>query len=189
MQTPNLQSQSDEQLLALWYEGNAGACEEFFHRYASRFGAFFVKRGVPHDCTDDVLQLGFMRLHKELHRYDPHRAALPWVFVILRNVCYDWLRHQVRDWKRTTELNEDKATGECRSADGHKEVDLDVLQTCIERLTEKQRVLVQLRITEGLSFREIAQRTGKTEVALRKQYQRIVASLREFLNEEEVSHT
>lgn len=51
----------------------------------------------------------------------------------------------------------------------------------LERLPEDMRQLLLSRTVEGLSYREIAARTDRTEAALRIHYVRALRKLREFL--------
>lgn len=179
MDTP----ETDEALLVAWYAGDGLACQEFYRRHAPRLAAFFRRRGVPTDCVDDVLQLAFLKIHRELDRFDPNQPALPWIFVIARNVCFDWLRAHVRQTARTAS---DSALDHAQ-APVAREADAD-LEQALGELTPQQRELVTLRVEEGLSFREISARSGRTEVSLRKQFQRIVSSLRNaFASKEEAN--
>jgi RNA polymerase sigma-70 factor (ECF subfamily) len=56
-------------------------------------------------------------------------------------------------------------------------------RACLARLPEKQRLAVQLRIDEGLSFREVAEASGSTEGAARVNYHHGIRKLREMLEE------
>jgi RNA polymerase sigma-70 factor (ECF subfamily) len=51
----------------------------------------------------------------------------------------------------------------------------------LERLPEKQRLSVQLRIDEGLSFREIGEIIGSSEGAARVNYFHGIRRLRELM--------
>ena len=55
----------------------------------------------------------------------------------------------------------------------------------LEKLPEKQRLAVELRIDEGLSFREVGEVIGSSEGAARVNYHHGVKKLRDWLSEDE----
>jgi RNA polymerase sigma-70 factor (ECF subfamily) len=50
-------------------------------------------------------------------------------------------------------------------------------------LPEKQRLAVQLRVDEGLSFREVGELIGSSEGAARVNYHHGIRKLREWMND------
>jgi RNA polymerase sigma factor (sigma-70 family) len=56
------------------------------------------------------------------------------------------------------------------------------LAAALEQLPDDMRELLQTRVIDGLDYREIARRTGRTEGALRVHYVRALRKLRELLD-------
>jgi RNA polymerase sigma-70 factor (ECF subfamily) len=57
------------------------------------------------------------------------------------------------------------------------------MQAAIERLSRTQREVFVLRVTEGLSYREIADVADTTERAARVHYHNAMRAIKEFLHE------
>jgi RNA polymerase sigma-70 factor (ECF subfamily) len=57
------------------------------------------------------------------------------------------------------------------------------VRAAMDRLTETQRAVFTLRVTEGLSYREIADVVETTEGAARVHYHNAVRMVKEYLDE------
>jgi RNA polymerase sigma-70 factor (ECF subfamily) len=57
------------------------------------------------------------------------------------------------------------------------------LTAALDGLTETQRAVFTLRVSEGMSYREIAEVVGTTEGAARVHYHNAMRSVKEFLHE------
>jgi len=57
------------------------------------------------------------------------------------------------------------------------------MQTAVARLTKTQREVFLLRVTEGLSYKEIAGVAGTTEGAARVHYHNAMRAIKELLDE------
>ena len=98
--------------------------------------------------------------------------------VTCRTVLLDELRRQATERKILKEL----ARGLCRSysqIDPAKVVDVgDLVEFLLDKLEPSEREILRLHYAEGLTFADIAQRLGRSEVAIRKAHQRILVELR-----------
>lgn len=174
----DLQDLSDEQLLDAYFRGDAEGFEVFFKRHFRKVVGYNISRGAPPAEAAEIAQEVFTKLHKNIHYYDPSKPALPWFFTIVKNTWRDWLRHRQRH--QTTEILVDSIPEpqgleiETRM----REATRDTAQLFLDLLTEDQRAVVEFRVFEDLPFSEIAARTGKSEVATRKIFERALTSIR-----------
>ena len=53
----------------------------------------------------------------------------------------------------------------------------------LKSMKEKERSLFKMRNVEEFSFKEISIKLGKSEVSLRKSYQRILSSIKNIVSE------
>ncbi len=65
------------------------------------------------------------------------------------------------------------------TTDSHEEV--EAIVAALARLSAEDRELVQLKIYAGLTFREIAQVTGRPQATVATRYRRALDSLRPWL--------
>jgi RNA polymerase sigma-70 factor, ECF subfamily len=103
-----------------------------------------------------------------------------WLLRIARNLCVDRLRRP-----RLLTLPLEDLTDASRLLSPADEMDRTAMrylvETAMDRLPEEYRVALVLRDVQGLSAREAAEVTGKTEVAFRSQHQRARKALRDAL--------
>jgi len=150
---------------------------EWIHaRFAPVVHGVLVAR-VRHADVEDLLQEVFMRVQERLSEIrDP--AALPgWIVSIARNLATDHLRRQSTEL-RTEPLEEDAASTE--SGDGGEELRRTVSRRLAE-LPEAYRETLVLRLIEGLTGPEIAERTGLGSASVRVNLCRGMAMLRPLL--------
>ena len=172
---------SDEALLDQYFVGNARAFEHFFRRHSGRVIAYALSKGLPIDAAKDASQEAFLRLHRSIHRYERGRPALPWFFTIVHHCIVDTMRKG-----RPAAAFAEGAIDALPLASPDTEVagSLDV-GTLLVRLPDDQRQLVRLRVFDELSFREISLATGRTEVSLRKAFERARRTLKKALGRED----
>jgi RNA polymerase sigma-70 factor, ECF subfamily len=108
--------------------------------------------------TNDVVQEAFIRLWKNLHRYNPSVKFTTWLYSIVTNLCYDKLRS--RKARRTFEDTDSSLLASLTTEDNPgQSLDNAELATLIGVLTEElspaQKMIFILRDIEGLSVREV----------------------------------
>ena len=120
----------------------------------------------------DVAQMVFLRVWKEIHRYDDKYSFNTWLYRIATNLSIDFLRsarsrekahgatlHLVREREEST------AAGATRSAEDRELARL--FETVSGRLSEKQKAAFVLREMEDLDTKEIAEILGCGESTVR----------------------
>jgi len=117
------------------------------------------------DQADDVVQESYLRAFTY---FDSFRGgdARAWLFSIVRNTCYTWLRKN-RAQELMTEFDETLHSSIDSGSDAEtqqvKRADSQMVREALEKLPAEFREVLVLREMEGLSYNEIA---GVTGVAL-----------------------
>jgi RNA polymerase sigma-70 factor (ECF subfamily) len=151
-----MQDLSDEALMMRLKNGDLRAFEGLYDRHAPRLRRYFQQR-QPARC-EDLMQECFMRL---LERRDQFRDQpfLPWLYVMARHLWIDdYRKHKSRNLSIDVEVAVD-------------------VSDFLSELTPEQRQLVEDRYFAGLSFEELAQKYGSSEVSLRKKLSRLLKVL------------
>ncbi|HKW39812.1 MAG TPA: sigma-70 family RNA polymerase sigma factor [Gemmatimonadales bacterium] len=136
------------------------------------------------DEAEEVVADVFVQVWRHVDQHDARRGPLvPWVLSIARNRALDALRRRRRWWRKTERWREAQAAEPVEmervahesSIPGwplHREV-----HAALAELPEEQRRVVTLSYFEGLSHREIAQRTnqplGTVKTRLRMAHQKL----------------
>lgn len=179
MAEPRSETPTDEELLNAYFQGEGGAYDAFFKRHFGRIVGFIIKNGIAPSDASDVAQEVFAKLHRSIHLYERGRPALPWFLTIAKNTCYDWRRRH-KKFETQTELDENLEATRKDDADA-RESRVSSMNEKLARLTEEQRVVVLKRVGDELSFKEIGESTGKSEVAARQMFQRALRTLRKLV--------
>lgn len=178
-----LKDLSDEELMALYQEGNAQAFTELFGRYEGLLYNFFLRRLRDPGLCEDLYQKAFLNLHKARDRYDAGLKFRPWFFTIAYNLYRDELKRRsaVRE-----ELGEgmESAPAPAEAAPEAEALGLETsrrVREAVAALPEVQREVIELSRFEGLSYAEIGRVTGRTENAVKQAAHRAFEGLREKL--------
>jgi len=143
-----------------------------------------ARLGSVEDAAD-VTQLVFMRAWSALPSYTSGKAPFAaWLFRIARNAATDHRRATrplvALDDADPFERNEasDPLAAALASERAAR------LRTLIGELSQEKQELLALRFAAGLSSREIAAATGKSEAAVKKQLTRTLGALKEHYRDE-----
>lgn len=183
----SLSALSDEKLMEIYQQGNDGAFEILYGRHSARVYGFLKTRFQDKGAVDDAFQLTFLKLHQARAQFDPAFPFAPWLFSICRSALAQQLRKTKRNREDSSpeselELLAVAAAGEaqCITAGASSEATLPPARDrlALDRLSEDQRMAVELRYFEELPFDEIARRLEKSEGNIRQLVSRGVRKLR-----------
>ena len=142
-----------------------------------------VRRGLPPDRVDDVVQDVLLTLHRARHTYDPGRSFSAWVVTISQRRAIDIMRQRGRHDRREVHapVEYEGYAGEDDGAD--REIALDrqgkALEAALSTLPPGQRQAIEALALRQMSLDEAAGATGKTKGALKVNLHRALKSLRE----------
>ena len=109
----------------------------------------------------DIVQETFVRLWKNIHRYDHTIKFTTWMYTIVSNLCYDSLRsrkrqiHVLSDSIDSIFVETMAGRGDPGQILTNKELG-DMITLLAERLPPRQRIVFILRDVQGLSVREVS---------------------------------
>lgn len=171
----------DAELIARWKAGDEGAAAELVERHASALARFAVSCGASSD-VEELVQDTFVRAFASLDGFRGDSSFRTWLFTIERRLLMD-RRRSLRRRPEALEIQEQDASTEWNALDEMvaDETQMRVRQA-IEHLTPTQREVFMLRVTEGMSYREIAQAVDTTEGAARVHYHNAMRAIKEFLD-------
>ena len=132
--------------------------------------------------AEDATQETFIRMVRFLHKHDPTRSFVTWLYTVTLNVCRDQLRkgkrHRMVPMDHVPEARLAVLPGVV-----HKlsvEEDMAVLQAGLRTLSEKERAVIVLRDIEGVSTRDVARTMGTKEDTVRSQICRARVKLKAY---------
>src|SRR5262249_7206188 len=131
---------------------------------------------VPWAEVDDLVQDVFLLAFRKVRTLRDHNAFGGWIAMIARNRANDFHRRS----KKTEELPADVAEPDRAEAD----TDATRILSIIQALPDAYRETLVLRLVEGMTGPEIAERTGLTPASVRVNLHRGMNLLRERLGME-----
>ncbi|HEY0323015.1 MAG TPA: sigma-70 family RNA polymerase sigma factor [Pyrinomonadaceae bacterium] len=150
--------------------GDRDAFGKLYNRYSPMVHGILLAR-VPRSEVDDLVQDIFLVALKRLHTLRDANAFGAWLAMITRNRAMDFYR-QTRE---TEELPEDIVGRSFLDAEARE------VLAVIRQLPEAYRETLVLRLVEGMTGPEIAQRTGLKPESVRVNLHRGMKILRERL--------
>jgi RNA polymerase sigma-70 factor, ECF subfamily len=123
--------------------------------------------------VDEVMQETSLVAWRKFGEFDPQSNFAAWLATILRFEAMKWRRTKHRD-----RLIFSEQLIQLLADEGLEDFDIlerqrTVLETCMARLNDTHRRLLQLSYGSGRSFREIAEKTGYSAGAFYKVLQRL----------------
>lgn len=152
--------------------GDAAAFELLFERFQGRL-VRFLSQMVGMAQAPDIVQVTFMKIHQNRHRYRAGHNLAAWVFTIARNTALDHLRSAPRRREKTGIEVERGAPAPERDPHRDRRV-----RDAIEQLPDDQKQVILLHWFAGLTFEEVADVVGATGAAVRVRAHRAYKKLR-----------
>ena len=155
--------------------GDRNGFERLYNLFAPMVHGILLAR-VPRSEVDDLVQDIFLHAFNKLHTLRDFAAFGPWIAMIARNRAMDFHRRS----RETVEVTEDvRSTDDSAGARAREILEL------IRELPEAYRETLVLRLVEGMTGPEIAERTGLTPASVRVNLHRGMKQLREKLGHTE----
>jgi RNA polymerase sigma-70 factor (ECF subfamily) len=157
----------DAALVRDYIDGDEKSLSILIKRHQSKIYGFIYSKVTDRDIADDIFQDTFIKVIKTLksNSYNEEGKFLPWVMRISHNLIVDHFRRNKKMpmYRETEEfsifsiMTDNSPNVENRIITEQVESDL---QRIIEQLPDDQREVLQMRIYQDLSFKEIADLTG-----------------------------
>jgi RNA polymerase sigma-70 factor (ECF subfamily) len=151
--------------------GDADAFARLYFRYAGMVHAIVLGR-VPRQDVDDLVQDVFISAYTRIHELRDAAAFGGWIAAIARNRATDHLRQR----REQVALADEMPGGDAVGADAIAVLDV------IRSLPDAYRDTLLMRLVEGMTGAEIADRTGLTPGSVRVNLHRGMKLLRDRLN-------
>lgn len=179
---PETLRNEDDQLVERFRSGDVRAFDELVRRH-QRSAFFVARRFVKNDAdAKDLAQRAFVKAYQGLDSLRGAGAFRTWLFRIVSNLALNYLRDHAR-----TRPTEDAGANVPVAPVGTERIDaLDQrtrLRNALDELPPKQRLVLELRVFQELSFREVADAAGCTENAAKVNFHHAVKRLRAHLGE------
>jgi RNA polymerase sigma-70 factor (ECF subfamily) len=171
----------DAELIAHWKAGDQRAATELVGRHASALARFAASCGALEEI-DELVQDTFVRAFGSIDGFRGESSFRTWLFSIERRLLLDRRRAERRR-PREMEIEEGNAVTTFGALDRLVADEAQArVRDAIAHLTPTQQEVFVLRVSEGLSYKEIAQTVRTTEGAARVHYHNAMHAIKELLD-------
>lgn len=170
----------DRELMERFRSGDRAAFDQLVRRHQKQIWRL-VWRYVKRDAdAADVTQQAFVRAFKGMAAFRGTSSVRSWLYRIAINCALSWLRDHKRE--QPSEID-DSALSEAAPAPTQliATQDTAALRAAIEKLPPKQKLVLELRVFDDLSFKEVAELAECTENTAKVNFHYAVKKLRELL--------
>lgn len=173
----------DKKLIQQYLKGDERSLEILVERYLKLIYGFVYKNVGDQAVAEDITQEVFVKVWKNIRKFDQNKNFKPWIFQIAKNTSIDFLRKKktipfskFEDEKGQNFLVENFIAKPLNLIDNLS--NKRVLLTAMEGLNEKEQKIINLRHGEGMSFKEIADIFEESINTIKSRYRRTLLSLR-----------
>jgi len=170
----------DRELAERFRAGDRSAFETLVRRHQKGVWRI-VRRYIRRDAdAADITQQVFVRAFKGLATFRGAATVRSWLYRIAINSSLTWIRDHKREI--LSDIDDDSlsvdAAGPGRIANDQE---AKMLRIAIDELPPKQRMVLELRIYDDLSFKEVAELADCSENTAKVSFHYAVKKLREIL--------
>jgi RNA polymerase sigma-70 factor (ECF subfamily) len=171
-------------LMELAQKGDSEAYKVLLKQCQVIIKAYLTVRLGSAPALEDLVQETLIAIHKAKHTYDPRRNFGSWMITIAK---YKYIDH-IRKWQKQASketVDEEVLNNLIAHSDqtGQGDELNTQLQSALSSLPEKQNLTVTLLKIEGLSVKEVSEKTGLSEANVKVTAHRAYKILRKKLRE------
>ncbi len=161
---------SDREIIAAIRDGDCSAFECLVTKYENRVYHHCLRMVGDREESVDLTQEVFLKVFRNIHKYEHAYAFYTWLYKITVNCCIDYLRnskrkikkvplHQVDNWDQP-DSGKDQDIPDEKFHPENQFMNLElrnILNMAVGQLSENLRSTILLKEIEGFSYAEIAQ--------------------------------
>ena len=170
-------------LMLRFQSGDSGAFHELYEDYKFPLLNFIYRFCQDRRVAEELCQEVFIRVYKSASSYEAKAKFSTWLYRIATNICLNELRsgkYQYELVPSSLDKNESgkeplgfEDTDQARADDGMEARELNIaVRQAIAQLPKKQRLAVLFSIYQQLSYKDIGERIGCSEGAVKSMIHR-----------------
>jgi len=179
-------AQEDKKLIEDYLRGGEQSLDFLIAKYLKPIYSFSYRNvGNPNDA-EDITQETFLKIWKNIKKFDTKKSFKPWLFQIAKNTSIDFLRKKksIPFSKFENEKGQNILVENLVAAPMNLIENLNnkkVLALAMQNLGEKEQKIINLRHGQGLSFKEISRIFDESINTIKSRYRRTLFSIRKNL--------
>ncbi|MDD7916019.1 RNA polymerase sigma factor [Polaribacter ponticola] len=155
------------------------------NQYKERLYWHVRKIVISHDDADDILQNTFIKIFKNINKFNEQSKLYSWMYRIATNESITFINKRAKE--RSVDISEyhEKLASTLESDDffSGDEIQL-ILQKAIATLPQKQQLVFNMKYFDELKYNEISEILETSVGALKASYFHAVKKIEKYINSE-----
>lgn len=169
---------SDKQIVFACQSGDRAKFGELYDRYIKKIYDFIYYKTHHKHTAQDLTSQVFIKALDKIDTFNSSEGLFSsWLFRIARNTVIDYYRtkkvgYDIEDaW--------DLSDGTDIQKDVDMQINFEKINKYLKGLEKDQREIIVMRVWQELSYKEIAEITGRTEAGCKMAFSRAIKKLRQ----------
>jgi len=172
--------QQEKILIERSQSGNAEAFGSLYDLYIDEIYRYIVYRVRHKETAEDITSKVFLKVLEAIQKVDSSRPFGAWMYRVARNAVIDHFRSN-KQHEDVDEMHDLSSKEESAEEKTNSLLDSERVQSLLKKLTPIQQEVIELRVWQELSYKEIAEIVGKSEDNCKMIFSRAMVSLRKLM--------
>lgn len=179
---------SNKSILISLQKGDIDSFEWLVNSYEKRIFYFIYSMVHNHDIAQDLTQDSYVKIYKNLYKFNPDYPIEPWIYRITYNVVLDFIK---KNKNSLQEISLSSCINYIKENDADSSLSdiefKDMLQRELQSLKPDTRMIIILRAVNDLSFEQIALILNKSVPSVKLKFYRnrkiFIQNLEKYIKE------
>ncbi|MFC1622580.1 RNA polymerase sigma factor [Patescibacteria group bacterium] len=165
------------QIIQECQKGNLDRFAEIYDVYIKKIYSFIYYRIGHKQTAEDIVSTVFMKSMEKINSFDSNQGKFSsWLYRIARNSVIDHYRTK----KDAINIDDIWDLGESDNFNDKFDANLKLkeVRKYMQKFSKEQKEIIIMRVWDGLSYKEIAEITNKSEASLKMTVSRILNKVR-----------
>jgi RNA polymerase sigma-70 factor (ECF subfamily) len=171
--------QNEKELIIKSQGGDKQAFATLYDYYIRTIYNFIYYKTHHQETAEDLTSETFFKALRNITSVDVNRSFVSWLYKIAHNTVIDFYRKKrpTQDIDDVWDLSDD--TDIVRDVENASE--FEKIKVHLKKLSSLEREIIVMRVWQDLSYKEIAEITGKSEANSKMIYSRSLKKLRDMI--------
>lgn len=152
--------------------------ELIYKEYKDKITGYVTSKVFDHSKVEDIVSDVFVKIYKNLDKYDPEKAALStWIYTVTSRVVLDYFR----SYKQFDEISEITPSTDNIEESYLQAESLSQLAAALKKLPERERDLIILHYYKNISLKDIAEKMNLSYITIKVSHKKALTLLKEYL--------
>ena len=158
------------------------AFRELISLYKERLYWHIRKIVISHDDTDDVLQNTFIKVYRNISKFNQDSKLFSWMYRIATNESISFINKRAKERNIAVSEMQEQLTSSLESDNYFSGEEIqEILQMAIATLPQKQQLVFNMKYFDDLKYTEVSEILGTTVGALKASYFHAVKKIESYI--------